>query len=73
MGDEVSAGVFWELNAEEIRQVSGGGMSAARGLWAASLPARGVIGAWSLGWVVGSAIYRTYDKEIQAGIAWAVE
>lgn len=73
MGDEVRVGVFRELNVEEIRRVSGGGMSAARSLWAASLPAHGVIGAWSLGWVVGSAIYRTYDKGIQAGIAWAGE
>jgi hypothetical protein len=46
----------------------GGGAGAISALWKATLPARAVGAAATLGWAVGSAIYRTYDVQIQAGL-----
>lgn len=57
-----------EMTPHEINNVSGGnGLGA---LWQASLPVRAVAGAALLGWAIGSAIYRTYDDEIQAGLEY---
>lgn len=60
------------LSAEEVAQVSGGN-PALKAVWSASLPLRAVGAAAGLGWAVGSAIYRTYDREIQAGLRWALD
>lgn len=60
-----------EITCDEVQNVSGG--NALGALWTASLPVRAVAGAAMLGWAVGSAIYRTYDDEIQAGLEYVLQ
>ncbi|RRN53897.1 hypothetical protein EIM48_14500 [Pseudoxanthomonas sp. SGNA-20] len=58
-----------ELTCRELHDVNGGA-SVLGTIWQVSLPARAVAGSAALGWAIGSAIYRTYDDEIQAGLDW---
>ncbi len=59
-----------ELTQHDLHEVAGG--ITLGGVWRATAPLRGVAGAASLGWMVGSAIYRTYDDEIQAGLEYVL-
>jgi|GEM_PF-1395901 len=56
------------LSTSEVDAVSGSGL-----LPAALVPVFAVAGAAQLGWMVGSAVYRTYAVEIQDAIETAMK